>query len=48
MVSFPKKKKLESVNILANDIRNFLKGFKFCGSAKNYFHLKRFFISKRE
>ena len=45
MVTFPEKKNLESANMIANDIRIFVKGFNFCGCAKNYFHLKSFFFS---
>ena len=48
MVTFPEKKNLESANMIANDIRIFVKGFYFCGCAKNYFHLKSFFFFKRE
>ena len=44
MVTFPEKKNLESANMIANDIRIFVKGFNFCGCAKNYFHLKSFFL----
>ena len=34
--------------MIANDIRIFVKGFNFCGCAKNYFHLKSFFFQARK
>ena len=48
MVTFPEKKNLESANMMANDIRIFVKVFNFCGCAKNYFHLKSFFFQARK